>query len=286
LCLSTLANKIFSPGKYTSPIYRIMPRIYRKRSKVVRRPKRRTTKPRTFAKKVLDVIHRQAENKIAYATTGDAILKFPASCTFGQGLNIFSPLPAIARGTNEGDRIGNTIKPLSLKVKGYLFYKPAAASGNYNSDQSRVAVRMMVLQPKQFSSNTNASSTSWYGQVLQKQNTTVAPTGKISDLMAPINKDVFKVWYDKIYYMSTTEVAQATAVGYYMIENKDATKFFNLDIKLPKTLTYDDSNSSGTQPINCSPQILMTWCYMNGANAGTTQECGIMYDSVLTYEDS
>lgn len=262
--------------------------IYKRKGarKVSRKPRARRAKKQTFAKKVLQVIHRQAENKLAFQTTGDAILKFPASATFGQGLNIFSPLPAISRGTNEGDRIGNTIKPLKLNVKGYLFYKPSALSGNYAAYQSRVCVRMMVIQPKQFSSNTNASSTAWYGQVLQKQNTTVAPTGKISDLMAPINRDVFKVWYDKLFYMSTTEVAQATAVGYYMIENKDATKFFNLNIKLPKTLTYDDSNSSGTQPINCSPQILMSWCYMDGSNAGTLQECGIMYDSVLTYEDS
>jgi len=263
--------------------------IYKRKvaRKVSRKPRvRRAPKKQTFAKKVLQVIHRQAENKTAYSTTGDAILKFPASCTFGQGLNIFSPLPAIARGTNESERIGNTIKPLKLNVKGYLFYKPSAVSGNYASYQSRVAVRMMVLQPKQFNSNTNASSTVWYSQVLQKQNTTVAPTGKLSDLMAPINKDVFKVWYDKVYYMSTTEIGQATAVGYYMIENKDATKFFNFNIKLPKTLTYDDSNSGGTMPINSAPQILMTWCYMDGSNAGTLQECGIMYDSVITYEDS
>lgn len=252
-----------------------------------RKPRaRRAPKKQTFAKKVLQVIHRQAENKMAYSTTGNAILKFPGSTITGAGLNIFSPLPAISRGTNEGDRIGNAIKPLNLNVKGYLFYKPANATGNYNSTQSRVCVRMIVLQPKQFSSNTNASSTTWFSQVLQKQNTTAALTGTLSDTFAPVNKDVFKVWYDKKFYMSVTEIQQVTAAGYYMIDNKDGTKFFNLNIKLPKTLTYDDNNSGGTQPINSSPQILLSWCYMDGSSVGTNQECGIMYDSVLTYEDS
>jgi len=254
--------------------------------KVSRKPRARRAKRQTFAKKVLQVIHRQAENKMAYSTTGDAILKFPGSTITGAGLNIFSPLPAISRGTNEGDRIGNTIKPLNLNVKGYLFYKPAAATGNYSAYQGRVCVRMLVLQPKQFSTNTYASSTTWFSQVLQKQNVSAALTGKLSDTFAPVNKDVFKVWYDKKFYMSTTEIGQATAVGYYMIENKDATKFFNFNIKLPKTLTYDDNNSGGTQPINSSPQILLSYCYMDGTAANSTQECGIMYDSTLTYEDS
>lgn len=263
--------------------------IYKRKvaRKVSRKPRRvrRVPPKNTFAKKVLAVVRREAETKQAYQASSDSILTFPASTVTGQGLNIFSPLPGINRGSNEAERIGNTISPISLNVKGYLFMKPTGVSGSYNATQSRICVRMMVIQPKQFNSNTNASSTVWYTQLLQKGNNTVAFTGKITDLFAPINRDVFKVWHDKKFYMTATQVAQVTATGYYTIENKDATKFFNFNIKLPKKLTYDDSNSSGTMPINCAPQILVGWSYMDGSAPGTLQDVGIQYDSVMKYDD-
>jgi len=246
----------------------------------------RSVQNKIFRKKVLSVIRRNTETKHAYSTTGDAILKFPGNMQTGLGLNIFSPLPNITRGTGEADRIGNQIKPLNLNIKGYLFYKPSAATGNYNSAQSRVAVRMIVCQPKQFSNQTNASSTSWFGNLLQKGNTTTFWTGKLSDVHAIVNKEAITVYSDRTYYMSTTEVAQATAVGYYMIENKNATKFFNINIPVKKTLMYDDNTTSGLQPTNWSPQIICGFSYMDGSAVGSLQECGISYDADFSYEDA
>lgn len=242
-----------------------------------------------FRKKVLSVIHRNTENKMAYTTTGDAISYFIGNTSVGGLGNLFNPMPNITRGTNEGDRIGNQIKPLRYNVKGYLFYKPGGVSGSYNFTQSRIAVRMMVVAPKQFNNSASAGPTgtlTWFNQLLQKGNTTVAFTGKISDLHASVNKDGITVYSDRTYYMSMTQVNQATAVGYYQIDNSKGTKFFNINIPVKKTLMYDDNVSSGLQPINFTPQILIGWCYLDGSSIGTLADVGISYDSTLTFEDA
>ena len=261
-----------------------MPRIYRKRPKVSRRPKRRA--PKTFAKKVKAVIHQLAENKCCYESSGDALLKFSGNLmTMGVGA-AFPCLPTIFRGTNEGERIGNQIRSQSLNFKGCFIYTPTG-TGSYSPTQSRVGLRVMVVQPKHLSAMTQVESTSWYGSLLQKGNATSGFNGRLQDLWAPINRDAVTVYHDKVHYITCTQVSQVTAAGYYMIENGPATKFFN--IKIPcrnKLLRYDDSlGTGGIYPTNFSPILLVGYVYLDGSAPAAATDMGISYTTTMEFED-
>jgi len=191
----------------------------------------------------------------------------------------------MTRGTNEGERIGNSIKPLNLNIKGYLLYTPSGAAP-YSPFQSRIAVRMIVCQPKQFSNNTNATSSTWLGNLLEKGNTTTFYTGKLSDINAKINNEAITVYSDRTHYMTASIVAQVSAAGYYHIDNSNATKFFNINLKIKKTLHYDDNISSGLYPTNYAPVILIGWSYLDGTAIGSLTDVSCNYDANLTYEDA
>lgn len=264
-----------------------MPRIYRKRSKVVRRPKRRMAKPKTFEKKVLAVIHKQAENKMAYESGGDVVQKFNGSLAVSGVSALFPLIPSITRGNAEADRIGQQIRAQLLRFKGCLNLTPTGA-GPYAAFQSRVAVRMMIVQPKHLSNNVQVDSTSWFGALLQKGNTTTSFLGKLTDLWAPINRDAITVYHDRIFYLNATWVSQVTAAGYYLIDNSKATKFFDVSVKCKnKVLKYDDNTfmGSGLTPTNFAPVALFGYTYLDGSAAGTLTDVGINYDTTLEFED-
>jgi len=266
--------------------------VYRKKyfkraRKVVRRRKAYRGR-KSFAKKVMAVIHKQSESKMAYESGGDTIQKFSGSLTNSGVSALFPLIPSINRGNNEGDRIGQEIRAQSLRFKGCMLFTPSAPTGNYANYQSRIAVRMMIVQPKHLSNNTQVDATSWYGALLQKGNTTTSFTGKLTDLWAPINRDAITVYHDKVHYLTATQVAQATAAGYYMIDNSKATKFFNVSVRCKnKLLRYDDNTftGAGLTPTNFAPVALFGWCYLDGTAVGTLQEVGINYDTTLTFED-
>lgn len=259
----------------------------RKMARKVSRKPRRVPRKKTFAKKVLAIIHKQAENKMAYDSGGDVIQKFSGSLTNSGVSALFPLIPSINRGNNEGDRIGQQIRAQRLRFKGVILHTPSGP-GPYAGFQSRVAVRMMIVQPKHLSNNTQVDSTSWYGALLQKGNTTTSFTGKLTDLWAPINRDAITVYHDKVHYLTATQVAQVTAVGYYHIDNSKATKFFDVSVKCKnKVLKYDDNTfvGSGLTPTNFAPVALFGWCYLDGTAIGTLQDVGINYDTTLEFED-
>lgn len=261
---------------------------YRRKFNKRAKPKARRAPKKTFAKKVLAIIHKQAESKMAYESGGDTIQKFSGSLSNSLTSALFPLIPSISKGDNEGDRTGQQIRAQSLRFKGCMLYTPSSPSGNYNAIQSRIAVRMMVVQPKSLSNNLRVDATTWFGALLQKGNTTTSFTGKLTDLWAPINRDAITVYHDKIHYMSVTQIQQASAVGYYQIDQSNATKFFDVSVRCKnKLLRYDDNSEfgAGLTPTNFAPVALFGWCYLDGSAIGTLTDVGINYDTTLTFED-
>ena len=122
--------------------------------KNVRRPRRRvprkSAKPsRAFVKKVQKVIHKDAETKEAFTA-------FPITA-FNSGINaagdICQVLPNIAQFYTEGSRIGAEIRAQSLKLKGHMIL----STSNASLANTRIAVRMMIVQPKFTSDFTTAN---------------------------------------------------------------------------------------------------------------------------------
>lgn len=257
------------------------------RGKLNRRPRRgakraKRAKPSgAFRKKVLAVMRGQVETKQAYHTVG------PTS--YNSGINVIGDatkiLPSVTQGTNDAQRIGDQLTGLKLTVKGAIVYNPS--TGQYGTfANSRLGVRMMIVQPRQYSNidDVQSNASAWLSLLLKKGSSTSAFTGILSDLWAPINSDYIIKYYDKVFYMDAPY--QATAVGSTVMGN--STRIFKHTMKLRnKVLKYDSSVSSGSQPVNYAPVLLIGYTHMDGSGADTlTTAIQLTYDTIFNYEDA
>lgn len=268
-------------------------KFYAKRRNVKKRPAKKTVKKaiktnsnRIFEKKVLKVIHKQAENKEAWHTSGTSLIKF------NSGINATGDyqrlVPFISQGTADNQRIGDQIRAQSMNLKGYIKFDvsldPALSLNNV-----AVGVRMMVLSLKNNLSWASLSSSATpLTNLLKKGGTTVGFTGLINDLMAPINTDLFTVHYNKVIYMNQSYVAYSTLAGYYSSDVKDLVRFFNIKIKCKnKLLKYDSGTDSGTLPTNFSPFLICGYSFLNGAGGDVVStQLGLQYQTIFRYEDA
>lgn len=251
-----------------------------------RRPVRRAVKPsKALTKIVQKIIHRDAETKSAYHAI-DSVLFNSAMNTTG---DIQRVLPNVVVGTAENQRIGEQIRAQTLKIKGYFILSTA----NNSTANARIAVRMMVVQPKNLSAYPDVSvSTAWMQQLLQKGGGNVAFTGLISDLYAPVNTDQITCYYDKVSYVSMPYLYTATLgvpTSGYAVTQWDlskATKFFNISLKVKNKLLRYDKSYDGNQPTSYSPILLIGYSHLDGSAPDViTTQVALSYDSVLQYED-
>jgi len=257
------------------------------RGKLNRRPRRgvkraKRAKPSgAFRKKVLAVMRGQVETKQAFHAVG------PTS--YNSGINAIGDatkiLPSVSQGTNDSQRIGDQLTGLKLTVKGAIVYNPS--TGQYGTyANSRLGVRMMIVQPRQYSNidDVQSNAAAWLSLLLKKGSSSSAFTGTLSDLWAPINSDYIIKYYDKVFYMDAPY--QATAVGSTVMGN--STRIFKHTLKLRnKVLKYDSSVSSGSQPVNYAPVLLIGYTHMDGSGADTlTTAIQLSYDTIFNYEDA
>jgi len=203
---------------------------------------------------------------------------------YNSGVNssgdIITILPSISQGTADNARIGDQIRGQSLVLKGALqLVSPTSVLSN-----CRVAVRMMVVQPKIFGDVGQAqATTSWLNYLLKKGGTTTAFTGILSDLWAPINSDAVTKYYDKVVYLTA---AYNPVNGQSTLGN--SVKFFNHKFNMRnKLIKYDSSISSGLYPTQYAPIILIGYVHMDGTGPDTlTTAVSMSFDSVFKYEDA
>lgn len=253
-----------------------------------RRPRRRGPKraggrfkSKAFTKAVQKIIHKNVESKQAFHSL--------ATTSYNSGINATGDaprvVPTILQGTAEDNRIGEQITAQSLKVKGAIVYNPS--TGQYGTyANSRIAVRLMIVQPRQYSNldDVQANIATWCNTLLKKGSNSVAFTGILSDLWAPINSDAIIKYYDRLFYMSAPY--QQTAVGSTLMGN--STKFFNISLKLRnKILKYNSLVASGQQPTNYAPVVLLGYAHLDGSSPDTLSTAVQMtYDTMLTFEDA
>lgn len=268
------------------------PRFYKRKAKPYRRPARRavrkSSKPsKALTQAVQKIIHKDAENKEAYHEVETTYFN-SAMNTTGDMMRV---LPNVIVGTAENQRIGEQIRAQSLKIKGHFLLSTA----NQGEANSRIAVRMMVVQPKNLSAYPDVSvSTAWMQQLLKKGGANVAFTGLISDLYAPVNTDQITCYYDKVSYVTMPYLVYTTAAGVTSVNTATAaswdlsktTKFFNINLKVKNKLLRYDKSYSTSQPTSYSPILLIGYSHLNGSVPDViTTQVVLSYDSILQYED-
>lgn len=227
------------------------------------------------------LIHKNVESKQAYheRTTAsyNSTINSTGDCT--------RVLPTINQGVTDATRIGDQLRAQSLVVKGAIVYNPS--TGQYGTyANARIAVRMMIVQPKQYSNLDDVQSYAgaWTALLLKKGSGTSAFNGTLPDLWAPINTDMITKYYDRVIYLDAPY--QQTAVGSTLMGR--STKLFSINLKLRnKVLKYDSSVSSGGQPTNYAPVLILGYAHLDGSAADTlTTALQLTYDTIFNYEDA
>lgn len=193
------------------------------------------------------------------------------------GPDMYPIVQAIATGDEQWERSGSRIKPKSLVVRGVLSQKI-----DYPDTQA-LYVRIVIAAQKTVKSVANYNDLD--PQHLLKVNLPGGPqelpfSGNHIELTYPINRDLFRVYMDKIILLTPTESAAAGD------PRQGSTKRWSYRFKqLPATLTFDQGG--GNLCNNFAPFCAIGYAYANGTAPDTvTTRVAHSVFSQLTFEDA
>lgn len=274
------------------PYRRRLPRAKRVARKYVskRRAVRRAKKA-NFVKAVKAVIDSQAEDKMAYLSTGNGIVPFNSGIS-GNG-DMLQVVPDISQGTADNQRIGDQVRIKNMKVSGYVRLYPKVQSGTFANEPKicNVVVRMFILSLKPAAGLSTAQAIS--GQLtalLKKGGATSAFTGALTDLQAPVNTDLFTVHADKKFYLTQDYTFLPTTATYtnapVAMNVKDTVKFFNLNIRCKNKLLKYDQAYGGIAATNFGPFLCMGYVYLDGSSPDTfNTQVGLEMMTTMRFQD-
>jgi len=232
----------------------------------------RTRKPRlskpmaTAVKKIAkSVVSRQAETKFISLRQDlgfNSTITGPAEC--------YALMPSITQGTDDYQRIGDRISGRTLYIKGHINYNAAFLDTvGVNNYVPPSTVRVMILSQKNIKSNNQLGLVDTAN--LLKDNVATGAgrsySGSMTDNLAPINKDLFKVHLDKKIKMNCVyQQSDGTGSSGWVGQK---TAYFRCAIKLPKTLFYDTTN--GDVPNNFAPFFCLGGVCDDGSSPFTLQ---------------
>jgi len=205
--------------------------------------------------------------------------------------NITPLIPQLFTGVTQGERLGSVVKPKSLEVRGAITMNGSAAQA------WAVRVRMMIVTDR---SNLDQGQAAQFANVVGSQllyaqggaGATVGYTGKVSTHWLPINTDRYQVHYDREFPLSmptgTTSQFSPLVAGTMTSMPINFTQPFDIKVKLPATLKYDDA-ASGPWPTNAAPYLLVGFCMPDQDYVASSMGPPPVYytfNSKLTYTDA
>lgn len=253
-----------------------MPSKYTKKPKGRKRVSRKPSV--ALVKTIQAVVKRDVEIKEAYHA--QALVSQNPDILLNSDL--LRLIPNIGPGVDSNNRIGVKLKAMTLTIRGHMILSTIAA----NNATSRVAVRLMILQPKLSSTysviNNPTIAANYCLNLIQKGGASVPFYGALSDLYAPVDKQNSSVLYDKTFYLNVP--IMVTNVGQYDFDK--TVKFFTIKKKLNKIFNYVDGLDP-LQPQNSYPVMVLGYSTLDGTAPVPAQTAvSICYDTTLTYQDA
>lgn len=253
----------------------------KKMSTLKRKSKKISSKSsKSFKKKVLAVIHRQAENKvyIAYGANNSITTVVGATPT---NINL---VPPITQGVGHSQRVGDNVNIRYARVHGHINILP------YNSISNPTVgplyVKLWLFSVKNFKNSDNLSTSTINTNFFETNSGSTGMQGNMLDIELSINKQNFTVYATKTYLLSSGPTQGST---YYNSAGAScgATGRFSVPFsfsyaKHMKTLKYDDT--SPVQPTNRNMWLAFQAVYADGTSlALTTAE--YHYNLRVEFED-
>jgi len=240
-------------------------------------PKELAPKARTAVRKIVKaVISRNQENKVIGWKVEDGVSHNspigPADC---------SPLvQQISQGVTAQSRIGDRIKPKSLRLRGVVSFQPDTCTTAQN-----VYVRLLVLAQKNLKVGSDVAGGSVDTDHLLRPayvgSDQIAFSGLTRNLYEPINTDLFNVYMDKVVKLTASVISGG---GREAMPLYSARYSFTMK-KLPAALTYDDGNADWAN--NMAPFFCMGYAFPDGTTDPTiTLRLINTCSSILQFEDA
>lgn len=216
-----------------------------------------------------------------------------APTLFNSGISsigdLVTVLPPVTLGTGQNNRIGNSIRPIKLVIRGYVSYYTSSST---LADARMLGARLMCWQDKSNRSYGNSSITNY--QLINYGGTSQTFDGTVSRWLAPHNTDQMQWFCDKkmrimkpFGYTNVGGTASATNA----MTSMDHSLFhpFTITISakhLPAVLKYDATESSNF-PVNFAPYLALGYCDLLGAAADTVStQLQLAFDATLYYKDA
>lgn len=200
-------------------------------------------------------------------------------------------VPPVIEGTGSDNRVGKTVRPTGLYVKGQIFtspeyndfklanqsyYKPIQArviifkQKNINSCYNIGNVRLDTLLRPNFSAVNGTPATAPTGY--SANDSSYAFTGRNYDQLVPINKENFEVAMDRKFIFTPnlmeplSMVSGGSEPGF--VQQPINTNFFEYSIKLPvnKVLKFAEDSTS-TWPVGTAWWVAVGYSYLDGTGA-------------------
>lgn len=236
---------------------------------------RKTAKPR-LSKPAAAAVKRIAKSVVSRASE-TKFVSLRQDQSFNSSISsageCYPVMPQITQGTDDYQRIGDKVSGRTLYIKGHIQYNAAymntPGANNYTPPST---VRILILSQKNIKSNLQIPSAPGVDvSNLLKDNVAVgtgrAYVGAMTDNLAPINKDLFKVHFDKKVKMNAVyQSSDGTGTGGWIGMKA---YYFSCRIKLPKTLYFDDTN--GNNPNNFAPFFCLGSVLEDGSSPYSVQ---------------
>lgn len=243
-----------------------------------RKLRRVVKKPRgAFKKKVLQVIQERCEDKQAFHSMNTVYFNGAVN----SDSEFYTLLPGVAQGSDTHNRIGDQIRGKYLEVKGHVQFLLATDT----DANCRIAVRLMVVSNKTTPSYYASNATVGYSKLLSANGSNQQYAGDILSSYLPINREAFTVHYDRIHYMSISQLYHAAATDIEVArDTRYTTKFFTVRIPCKKLMHFADG---AAYPSNFNPQICLGYAHVDGSAADTAEtQVTLTWVSKFVYEDA
>lgn len=196
-------------------------------------------------------------------------------------MGVITPIDSAVGGTAQ-QRMGDRIKPKSLTVRGVL----ALASDDLNTNQT-IYARIVIASQK----NIKVGSAILGGGIDSAHllrpaiagtgNDQVPFSGTTLNLTQPLNKELFRVHYDKIVKLSG---CNNTAGAVEQMPGSAVRWSYNFK-SLPSAFTFDDGN--GDFPNNFAPFVAIGYAFADGTAPDTvTTRLISNISTLLEFEDA
>lgn len=195
-------------------------------------------------------------------------------------------LPSLAPGMNAGQRIGQEVRPLKLRMRGQIAINGGVSGSDILDVRMIVAQRKDVFQYYEYAELDNTSASlldmAQWGPTQYK--------GMQMDNTLPVNTKLWKVYADHVYKVrkGNGNTDGATTNGNQTFVDGKQVQYFDIEIKCPAKLKWDEGDNGG-DPLNFAPVVMFGYSQPDGYAAAPdflNHHVVVMWTAELVYEDA